>query len=900
VTIRAEEIRARLAEFASRWSVYERSERAEAQTFLNELFDCYGVRRSDVATFEEPQAGKFLDCIWERNCIIEMKAPGEAKRLAKHRDQALGYWRNSADPATNTPAPRYVVLCAFRKLEVWEPGAYPTQPRAVIDLVELPERYDALLFLTGEGSEAVFTGSQQQVTREAVGKVSELFHMLADRSAASEGELQDFLLQSVWCMFAEDLAMIPANGFTRLLEDLITTPRRSSADDLGRMFELLNSPPSVARHGLYKDVPYANGGLFAEAAHVHLEREELQLLLDAARDYKWNQVEPSIFGSLLEGGLGRDQQWALGAHYTHEVDIQKVVQPTIVRPWRERIENCTTLKQATDARLLLSKYVVLDPACGSGNFLYVAYRELRRIERDLNERIADLERHAGRAVPDGMTMGAFPLSNMKGIELEGFAVKLARVTLWMGHKLAIDEVGLAEDPLPLTDLSGIRRGDALRVGWPKADAIIGNPPFHGASNLRSALGDEYLDFLADRFGVGLKDLCVYWFRRAAEELPEGGRAGFVATNSISQNTGRDASLDYVVEQGGVITDAVSKQDWPGEAFVNVSIVNWKHGDATGPFALDGVEVSGITSSLRSGSPAAPAHRLIANKKRCFEGMKPAGKGFLLTETEAAELIAADPRNADVVRRYLTAHDLANDPEQSPTRWIIDFGLMEYEEALAYELPIARVRAMVKPLRDENRREQYRRLWWRFSEPRPALRGAVAALPRYLALTRHGKRIQFAWVDPTWCPSDATNVCAFDDYASLGVLISTIHQNWAIHQGSTLREDLRYTPTTCFETFPWPKLDASAGQSVAKAAQAFDDARLEACRRDRIGLTTLYNQMDEGGRRDIAGLQRRLDEAVAAAYGWPKASAQDGDATNTHLLELNHSIARGDVAYAPFG
>lgn len=189
MAIGTEEIRANVSRFAERWLSYDRSERAEAQTFLNELFGCYGTDRSSVATFEEPQSGKFLDLLWPRNCIVEMKAPGETKRLAKHRAQALDYWEHSGDVATGIRQPRYVVLCSFHAFEVWEPGAFRQQPVAAFELRELPERYDALLFLAGEGREAVFVGSQQQVTRDAVAKVVDLYHSLRERKAARIGEL---------------------------------------------------------------------------------------------------------------------------------------------------------------------------------------------------------------------------------------------------------------------------------------------------------------------------------------------------------------------------------------------------------------------------------------------------------------------------------------------------------------------------------------------------------------------------------------------------------------------------------------------------------------------------------------------------------------------------------------
>ena len=237
--------------------------------------------------------------------------------------------------------------------------------------------------------------------------------------------------------------------------------------------------------------------------------------------------------------------------------------PTIVEPWTERIGACPPTRRLSGRRRTSSNYVVLDPACGSGNFLYVAYRELRRLEAKLAARAAELAQAEGtRPAQEGLS-AFFPLQNMRGIEIEQFGVDLARVTLWMGHKLAVEELGLDEATLPLADLSGVRRGDALRVEWDQANAIIGNPPYHGSQNLRQILDEDYVEWLKDHFHAGLKDLCVYWFRRAADQMRPGDRAGLVGTNSISQNRARGASLNYVVEKGGVITDAVSRQKWPG-------------------------------------------------------------------------------------------------------------------------------------------------------------------------------------------------------------------------------------------------------------------------------------------------------------------------------------------------
>ena len=227
-------------------------------------------------------------------------------------------------------------------------------------------------------------------------------------------------------------------------------------------------------------MPYANGSLFAEPGRIDLTPEELALLREVSAS-NWHEVQPSIFGSLLQGVFGHEKQWRLGAHYTHESEIQKIVVPTIVEPWTERIKALSSHKEAKQAQADLLNYVVLDPACGSGNFLYVAYRELRRIEAKLAARAGELARAEGRPAQEGLS-AFFPLQNMRGIEIEQFGVDLARVTLWMGHKLAVEELGLDESTLPLADLSGIRRADALRVEWGEANAIIGNPPYHGSQN----------------------------------------------------------------------------------------------------------------------------------------------------------------------------------------------------------------------------------------------------------------------------------------------------------------------------------------------------------------------------------------------------------------------------------
>jgi hypothetical protein len=895
VALTGEQIEQRLRDFVARWRDEQGSERSEAQTFLNELLDCYGTdRKSAGVRFEDYGGGGFKDMIWPGVCIVEMKRESEKDKLEQHRPQAFRYWMEESRKTGH--AGRYVVLCAFKRFEIFEPRSFWDRPITTFDLDDLPDRREALDFLRGR--EPRFAEDRAELTRGAVAHVTDLYNRLGDRGEGGADVRRAFLLQSVWCMFAEDLGLIPDRRFSRAVEQLVDDPGRSSFDDLGTLFRWLNTPGARPTSGVAEGVPYVDGGLFREPALVELNPEERELLREAC-GFNWAHVEPAIFGSLLEGALGRDRVWALGAHYTSEADIRKVVEPTIVEPWRARIEACESLDDVREARDALTQFTVLDPACGSGNFLYVAYRELRLIEVSLNAVERRLREEGG--LPPSRPEPGFHLTNIHGIELEPFAVELARVTLLMGHARAAYELDLGDEVLPLPTLTQIRRADALKVEWPRADAIIGNPPYHGSQRIRAELGDDYAEWLKREFGIGLKDYAVYWFRKAHQALPNGGRGGLVATNSVSQGRSREVSLEWILENGGVITNAVSSQPWSGAAKVHVSIVNWVK-DPRGPvaFQLDERPVTGITASLREGTRRPTPGTLAANLGIAYQGVIPAGMGFIVDEEEASRLLAdVSAEYGVVVRRYLMGDDIVDDPAQEPRRWILDFGLMPLEEARKWPAALKIVEERVRPKRSRNRRKIYRERWWAFAEPRPAMRAKLTGLSRYLGANRVGKRLLFTWADATWCPGDKVVVFARTDDFTLGVLSSSLHTAWAWALSSTLKADLNYTPTSAVETFPWPQPTDEQREMVARAARNVITRRQEICLEREIGLTRLYNEVDEGAYADLERLHERLDEAVAAAYGWPKSAAHDPVESNRRLLELNRAIAAGEIEYSPF-
>ena len=299
----------------------------------------------------------------------------------------------------------------------------------------------------------------------------------------------------------------------------------------------------------------------------------------------------------------------------------------------------------------------------------------------------------------------------------------------------------------------------------------------------------------------------------------------------------------------MITDAISRQEWTGDATVNVSIVDWVKSPVPEPkrFVLDGVEVDGISPALRStDNDVSSAVGLAANKGVAFQGPIPVGDGFLLDDAEATALLERpEAKYKEVVRPYLIGRDIAEDPRQRPRRWIIDFASKPLEDARRWPAALQLVRERVKPARDRNKDKGFREKWWLFGRPRGEMRNAIEGHDRYIGGTATWKRLYFCWVDTTTCPSNATNVFAFDNDYSMGVLCSSSHNAWAWENSSTIRVDLRYTPTTVFETFPWPSPSIDQRDAISAACHELLNLRGELCVERNIGLTALYNEVDEG-------------------------------------------------------
>jgi type II restriction/modification system DNA methylase subunit YeeA len=767
------------------------------------------------------------------------------------------------------------------------------------------------------------------ITKQAAEKFTSLAVALRARGHDPHA-VAHFLNRLLFCMFAEDIGLLPPDLFTKMVKSSIANPAMfvTRSSDL---FAAMHKGGDVA----YENIAWFNGGLFDDNATLPLEVDELKLL-HAACELKWDEIEPSIFGTLFERGLDPSKRSQLGAHYTDPDTIMKIIGPVVVEPllrdWKE--EKIALGKQMAKAKKSISEagkkrfnlylerlrsFVVLDPACGSGNFLYLALRSLKDIEKRV---LIEAE---------GMGLGSqFPTigpQNVRGIEINDYAAELARITIWIGEIqwMIGNGYGARRNPI-LQPLNQIESRDALlnddgtEAVWPLADVIIGNPPFVGDKKLLRELGQDYADTLRAAYKgrvAGGADLVCYWFEKANDALKAGTlqRAGLVATNSIRGGRNREV-LRHIVDEGRIF-DAWADEEWVNEgAAVRVSLVCFEGNDSkTVDFVLDGHQVTAIHPDLTAttgivGVDVTRASRLRQNAGTAYVGIQKTGP-FEITGSMAREwLMLPNPNgrpNSDVIGPWSNGLDVTR---RNRDFWIIDFGTdIEEPAAAMYEAPFAYTKEHVQPTRVGKREARTNEYWWIFQWSRPVMRKALANLPRFMVTPEVSKHRVFVWLDASVVADKNLTVIARDDDTTFGILHSRLHELWALRLGTSLEDRPRYTPTTCFETFPFPEemspdVAASAYASDPRAIKIAEASRALVEARDRwlnppewvdrvpevvVGfpdrmvakagheaelkkrtLTNLYNARPTW----LVNVHKELDTAVAHAYGWPWPMSDD--------------------------
>ena len=751
----------------------------------------------------------------------------------------------------------------------------------------------------------------EQVTQEAAREFARLADLLRQYGADPQ-EAAHFLIRMLFCLFAEDVGLLPKDLFTQLVQHTLTQPAALAAQ-LRQLFQ------AMATGGWFgiQQIRHFDGKLFDSDHVFELDSAAIRSLAKVCT-LDWSTIEPSIFGTLFERSLDPSKRSQLGAHYTSRGDILLIVEPVLMVPLRRRWEEVkkealelarlrdeakTTRTRNNRERELMTlltgfaqeiaQVQVLDAACGSANFLYIALKLLLDLWKEVSVLAGDL----------GLSQ-MMPLSRVSpspeqlyGIELNPYAHELAQATIWIGYIQWLNEngYGVPDEPI-LKPLDNILRMDAILAynedrrpvepEWPEADVIIGNPPFLGGKRMRTEMGDHYVDslFLLYEGRVSHEaDLVCYWFERA-RALVEAGklqRAGLLATQGIRGGANRQV-LARIKETGDIFW-AQSDRDWILDgATVHVSMVGFDGGDET-ERSLDGQTVDRINSDLSSQVDLPSARRLRENEGLSFMGVTPAGP-FYVPGVLAREWLAAMPNpngrpNSDVVRPYYNGTDLNR---RLRNVWIVDFGVdMSLQEAAFYELPFEYIRANVYPIRAKNNRAAYREKWWLLAEARSGMRAALAPLSRYIGTSMVAKHRFFCWVPSNVLPANLIIVVAREDDLFFGMVHSRPHELWARGKGTQLREaesGSRYTPTTTFETFPFPwppgqePTDGPLVQAIAEAARELVEQRARWLNPDGASgkelkkrtLTNLYNQRPTW----LELAHRRLDEAVLDAYGWP--------------------------------
>ncbi len=893
-------------EFVERWNDAGFGERQGAQPFFIDLCAVVGhpmpaaYGEPEKFTFEKAVPGGFADAYFEDHFGWEFK--GQDAQLDGAFDQLLRY-------QVHLKTPPLLIVSSFQTIRIQTnfPGMETARYDVRIDELTRPEPLDLVrdVFFAPERFRERLR-SVDAVTRETASLFQSIVEDMETRNEDPE-RLARYLNQLVFCLYSEDAGLLPDGLFSRIVGQHYRDPANFDEAIRG----LFGAMGGGKFYGPDR-VAHFNGDLFNTVDTVELSTVALQRLGEACKS-NWRDIEPSIFGTLFERALDASKRAQTGAHYTGADDIALVVEPVVMTPLRREWDEAQreiedVLEDADAARARLETYQerlasvnVLDPACGSGNFLYIALRSLLDLEREVINFAAERDWH-------GLTPKVQP-DQMLGLEIDHYAAELARTALWIGYIQWHQANGFPYTQRPiLTPLDTIRQTDAIldlsdpdnpaEPEWPAAEFIVGNPPFLGHVPFRETLGEKYADTVYNLYGnriPNFSDLCCYWFEKARAQIDAGAttRAGLLATQTIRSQSSRPV-LTRIKTTGDIFT-AISDSDWVLEgAAVHISIICFDDG-REGQRSLDGVAVASINADLTAGTDLTRAKRLKENMGVAFQGVSKVGD-FDISEPVAMTMMTQhnpDGRlNSEVIKPWVTGTDIAQRPRNM---WVIDFGteMAEYQAAL-YESPFEHLASNVKPQRRRNKRRRYAELWWLHAEARPGMRKAIAPLSRYLGTPKVSKHRFFVWLTPDRLPSNLVIAIARDDDYAFGVLQSFIHTAWALAIGSQLEDRPTYTPTTCFETFPFPRPTEEQREAIGVAGAELNrlregwlnPAQVSETELSKRTLTNLYNERPTW----LRNIHAQLDAAVAEAYGWPT-KLTDGEILE-RLLALN--LARAET------
>jgi len=801
---------------------------------------------------ETPGAGEAADRgfadVWKKGCFA-WEYKGKKKNLDEAYRQLLRYRESLLNPPLLVVCDfdRYIVKTNFN-------GTVQEVHEFTNDQIDRPENLRLLRAVFEDPDFLKPTKTTAAVTEALAQKFAEVAQSLQRRASAELADARSraemnfaqrknlriarFLNRIVFCMFAEDTRLLPEDLFTEILKTAVDDPAHF-AKTLEDLFKVMATGGSFGQH----KIRCFNGHLFEDSSVFELAEAELRILGEAA-EADWQFIQPSIMGTLFQRALDESQRAQLGAHYTSEADIKTLVEPVLMEPFRrewaaikgELAAACLRGKGDAAQRDRLAKFLkqlstvtVLDPACGCGNFLYVSLQLLLGLEKE----VITFATQLGFALKPRVSA-----AQLKAMEINPYAFELAQVSVQIGYLQWRRDNGFDNDRSPILQvLDGFQNEDALLVphfhskaktlkeaqagehasedalrfyterDWPKCDVIVSNPPFLGDKLMRGELGDGYVEELRRIYGSripGQSDLCCYWFEKARHQIEnaKAKRAGLLATQGIRGGANRQVLKR--IKQSGNIFFALSDQDWLLEgANVRISMVGFDNGGEADRW-LDGRRVNEINANLSTAADLTKSRKLRVNQNLSFLGSCKGGD-FDISEVEAVNLLTSEGNlrlklNSEVVKPVKNSRDLLQRPAN---RWIIDTADLSLAASQLFKKPSAIINARVKPHRDKNRDKWLRENWWRPQRMRPEMRTRIQPLERFLVTTTTSKHRIFVWLHHPVLPDHQLIVFAREDDYFMGVLHSRFHEVWALAQGTHFGSGPRYTPTTCFETYPFP-------------------------------------------------------------------------------------------------
>ena len=912
-TLSLNTIRDRCVKFAHEWSDCVGDEKQEGHEFMRELMQCFGITKRKAISYERrsnrASTGRqgYIDALIPGKALIEMKSAG--KNLNEAEEQALDYIHDLADVET----PRLLIMSDFHRIRIVDLDQDMTSAdnvesgRTEFELAKLPDHVDDLKFLAGYGMVQVGSREQEEASIRAARVMADLYEAL-DGSGYSDHEASTFLIRTLFCLYGDDAGLWERDLFTEFLE----TRTREDGSDLGAqlavLYQTLNTPMECRQSTLDEltaRFPYVNGGIFEERLNIPSFSSAMRDELVRACAFDWSGISPAVFGSLFQAVKSPEARRELGEHYTSETNILKTLGPLFLDELRQKFaDHVHDAKKLTDLRKELGELRIMDPACGCGNFLVVAYRELRSLDTEILVRIRELE--LARKNNDEFQATMFfddrgehaeimvQLDHFFGIEIEEWPARIAQTALHLAHHQANREMerllGQAPSILPLKASAHIMIGNALRTDWTQvcppspSVRIVGNPPFIGqymrsedqTDDLRLVWGDGYDGYL---------DYVTGWFIKASRyfrSVPNGGRFAFVSTNSIAQGAPVAALFRPLLEGSWRIRFAHQTFAWtseaPGAAAVHCVITGFDRGaphEKSRPVLFtystlkaqpEALPVNHINPYLVEGpdifiekrtSPRSP------NLPAVHYGSKPADGGHLIVEAEDYPRFAADP----IAAKYLRPFRMGREVVQGLDRWCL---WMDTEDFDPRDIERSRLlKERVQACQTWREKQSHTGDAWKLRDIPYLMRPnknrplhPYAAIPAVVSGSR--QFFTCAHYSESVIAGNKVFTAIDTDGFLFAIISSSMFITWQKAVGGRLKSDLNFSNKIVWNTLPLPEVSDKERAAIIAAGQGVLDARAE---QPGASLADMYNPLAMAP--SLLKAHRVLDRAVDRAFGAKK-------------------------------